>query len=287
MLVPIPLALALLAHSPSPRRLEPRDTCPPPAGADTVTVSVVATMAPKSPADSLPPGYDRQFITEVSRRLVLPAPLALVPYRKMGKPPELDLRGLVSAKPVRDRHPKSQPVADGALAFRVMLGIRLGDSTDAGVRLLATSLSPEADAAVLAAVQAMIADGLVTALQGRAVDTWLLLRTVDSVGPSDLVIFRVRTPRVALHQVGIRSAPAPRYPVGLRTKRQSGAVQAEFVVGADGRVVPGSLRFVSATHLDFALSVAEALAEYRFLPATVGGCKVPQLLEMPFLYDVR
>jgi TonB family protein len=298
MLRALPLFLALLA--PADRPLAPSrgagpgpsaiaaDTCPPPPGTDTITAAVVATIEPVHPADSLPPGYAGQFLAEVSRRLVLPDPLALVPYRVINARPTLDASSISNdARGTSRRTPG--PPARGARALRLLLAVRLADGADARVDLLTSSLSPAADAAVVAAVQRIIDDGLVTALRGRAIDTRLLLRTVnnDSAGPSDLVLFRFRAPQVPLLEPAVERAPAPNYPPALRTRHESGEVRAEFVVGTNGRVVPGSLRFIAATHPEFALAVLDALPKYEFRPAEVGGCAVPQVVEMPFVFTIR
>lgn len=287
MLLHLPLALALLAPSPAPAATQARDSCPPPTAPNTVSAAVVATLEPLDPADSLPPGYARQFLIEVARRLALPDPLPLVPYRRVGPraplPPGTARRirdgGAVPATPRAE--------SQGEQAFRLLLSIRLGDGDDAQVSLAAGSLTPAADSAALAAVQRLIADGLVTSVRGRTIDTRLLLHTVDSAKAGDVVLFRYRTPRVPFVEASVQWAPAPRYPVALRDRRQSGEARAEFVVWTDGRVDPGSISIRSATHRDFAVAVLTALPAYRFLPATVAGCPVPQLVEMPFVFSIR
>ncbi len=289
MLHYLPLAVALLASSPSPARPAARDSCPLPATADTISIAVVATLDPVDPADSLPPGYAGQFLAEVARQLVLPDPLPLVAYRRTGPRAPLPPGGarrigrgeLLAAESV------PRIAVRGAQAFRLMLLLRLADSSDAQVRVAAGSLTPAADSAAVDAVRRLIADGLVTSVRGRAVETRLLLHAVDSTRPGDVVLFRYRTPQLSFVEAGVQWAPPPGYPAEMRDRRRSGAVRAEFVVWPDGRVAPGSISITSATHRDFAASVLTSLPEYRFLPATINGCAVPQLVDMPFVFSIR
>jgi len=78
---------------------------------------------------------------------------------------------------------------------------------------------------------------------------------------------------------------APRYPDMLRQAGVEGDVRAQFVVDTLGRVEPGSLRLLEATHDQFAAAVRTALsARARFKPAEAGGHKVRQLVEQTFTF---
>lgn len=78
---------------------------------------------------------------------------------------------------------------------------------------------------------------------------------------------------------------APRYPDMLRQAGVEGDVRAQFVVDTLGRVEPGSLRVLEATHDQFAAAVRTALsARARFKPAEAGGHKVRQLVEQTFTF---
>jgi periplasmic protein TonB len=78
---------------------------------------------------------------------------------------------------------------------------------------------------------------------------------------------------------------APRYPDMLRQAGVEGDVRAQFVVDTLGRVEPGSLRVLEATHDQFAAAVRTALSSRaRFKPAEAGGHKVRQLVEQTFTF---
>ena len=88
-------------------------------------------------------------------------------------------------------------------------------------------------------------------------------------------------------QVTLRNgARAPRYPNALRTSGVEGEVVALLVVSENGRVEPASIRFVRSDHVLFEAAVREALEGMRFNAAEVGGKKVRQLVQMPFVFTL-
>jgi len=88
-------------------------------------------------------------------------------------------------------------------------------------------------------------------------------------------------------QVSLRNgARAPRYPNSLRASGIEGEVIALFVVSEAGRVEPASVRFVRSDHVLFEAAVREALDGMRFNAAEVGGGRVRQLVQMPFVFTL-
>ncbi|HEX9129121.1 MAG TPA: energy transducer TonB [Gemmatimonadaceae bacterium] len=88
-------------------------------------------------------------------------------------------------------------------------------------------------------------------------------------------------------QVGLipGSAP-PRYPEVLRSSGVEGRVIAQFVVDEMGRAEGGSLRFVRSDNQLFEDAVRVAFVRMRFIPAEIGGMKVRQLVQMPFVFTL-
>jgi protein TonB len=88
-------------------------------------------------------------------------------------------------------------------------------------------------------------------------------------------------------QVGVipGSAP-PRYPEVLRSSGVEGKVIAQFVVDEQGRAEEGSLRFLRSDNQLFEDAVRVALSRMRFIPAEIGGVKVRQLVQMPFVFTL-
>jgi len=79
---------------------------------------------------------------------------------------------------------------------------------------------------------------------------------------------------------------APRYPDALRSAGVEGEVVAQFVVDEAGRVEEGSVRFVRGGNVLFEDAVRSALGRMRFIAAEVGGRKVRQLVQMPFVFTL-
>jgi len=87
-----------------------------------------------------------------------------------------------------------------------------------------------------------------------------------------------------------RPAPgnhAPKYPAGAGLRGQSGHVQAQFAVGADGRVRPETLLIMRSTHPLFALAVRDAIRSMRFAPATRDGIPVRDTVVQRFEFRIR
>jgi len=88
-------------------------------------------------------------------------------------------------------------------------------------------------------------------------------------------------------QVAVIAGNAPpRYPEALRQAGVEGRVIAEFVVNELGRTEEASIRFVQSDNHLFEDAVRLALRRMRFIPAEVGGRKVRQLVEMPFVFTL-
>jgi protein TonB len=79
---------------------------------------------------------------------------------------------------------------------------------------------------------------------------------------------------------------APRYPEVLRSSGIEGQVTALFVVDEQGRAEEGSIRFARSDNHLFEDAVKVALRRMRFVPAEVGGRKVRQLVQMPFVFKL-
>jgi protein TonB len=79
----------------------------------------------------------------------------------------------------------------------------------------------------------------------------------------------------------------PRYPEALKSVGVEGVVQMHFIVGADGRVEPGSIQVLSTPHKLFADAVRTALLNTRYRPAEAGGHPVRQLVEQSFTFRIQ
>ncbi len=76
------------------------------------------------------------------------------------------------------------------------------------------------------------------------------------------------------------------YPPMLRSAEVEGVVLASFVVDTTGEVDVRSFKVLKSDHELFTNAVKNALAEIKFLPAEVGGKKVRQLVQQPFVFSI-
>ena len=79
----------------------------------------------------------------------------------------------------------------------------------------------------------------------------------------------------------------PRYPDILRSGGVEGQVLAQFVVDTTGRIEVASFRVLRSDHAMFEQAVRSALPNMRFLPAEIGGRKVKQLVQQPFVFALQ
>ena len=86
--------------------------------------------------------------------------------------------------------------------------------------------------------------------------------------------------------VEVLRKPELRYPESLRSVNVEGVVQMHFIVGADGRVEPGSIEVISSPHKLFSDAVRTALLNTRYRPAEAGGHPVRQLVEQSFSFKL-
>lgn len=84
----------------------------------------------------------------------------------------------------------------------------------------------------------------------------------------------------------VAGSGAPRYPDALRSSGVEGKVVAQFVVDESGRAEADSVRFLSSDNQRFEAAVRAALPRMRFTPAEIGGRKVRQLVQMPFVFTI-
>ncbi len=121
---------------------------------------------------------------------------------------------------------------------------------------------------------------------GKGVAGGVASGVVGGTGPvnTDQTYFDFQVEKPAGSMPG---SPGPRYPDILRQGSVEGEVLAQFVVDTTGRVDISSFRVLRSTHALFEQAVRSALPNMRFLPAEVGGRKVKQLVQQPFVFNLQ
>lgn len=79
---------------------------------------------------------------------------------------------------------------------------------------------------------------------------------------------------------------SPVYPASMKSAGVEGQVLASFTVDTTGLANVGSLKIIKSTDSSFTNAVAAALPNMRFNPALVGGQKVRQLVQQPFMFKI-
>lgn len=79
----------------------------------------------------------------------------------------------------------------------------------------------------------------------------------------------------------------PAYPDVLRSAGLEGQVLAQFVVDSTGRALLDSYTALHSDHPLFTAAVKTALSRLRYLPAEVGGRRVPQLVQQTFQFTLN
>lgn len=107
--------------------------------------------------------------------------------------------------------------------------------------------------------------------------------------PARLPIKLLRVPLIRLtSQAAVpNGGPHPVFPQRELDANQDGFVNFEFVIGADGRLVPGTLRIANSMTPGYARAVLKALEDFKFTPATAEGCGVAQREVWTFNFEVR
>lgn len=121
---------------------------------------------------------------------------------------------------------------------------------------------------------------------GRGVAGGVASGVVGGVAPvvQDQPYFDFQVEKPAASAPG---SPGPRYPDILRSNGVEGEVHAQFVVDTTGRVDISTFRVLRSTHALFEQAVRSSLPNMRFLPAEVGGRKVKQLVQQPFVFNLQ
>lgn len=242
----------------------------------------------------------------------VPVAIGLVATPGRGAPTQHLHQHIFAAQAIRDHFqpPASislplwsriQPPAGGAARSTDVLGSGLhteivfhltpeGRLSDSLIR--AATQSVELNEALRAAVlRADSARALPAAPPGRSWDGGrIVLRLASWETPREdgVGLVRLTLPMIlADTPVSVIDIPQPRYPVGGQRVGAGDVVDLLFVVGADGRAMPGSIQVVGGEFRQFAETAVSAVERGRFNPARVGGCAIPMQVAQRINYGIR
>jgi protein TonB len=85
----------------------------------------------------------------------------------------------------------------------------------------------------------------------------------------------------------VPGSPNPHYPEMLTSAGIEGQVLVEFVVDTTGRADMSTFKVLKSDHELFSQEVKMALPHMRYFPAEVGGRKVKELVQLPFVFALK
>lgn len=89
--------------------------------------------------------------------------------------------------------------------------------------------------------------------------------------------------------LALPGGPRPRYPEGLREAYIEGEVLVQFVVDTLGQADMRTFRLLGPRQVyrEFLQAVIDVLPKMRFSPAVYRGCKVKQMVQLPFAFRLN
>lgn len=254
------------------------------ARVDTMSVTARAYLVRRD-GDLLPPRARTLLLETILAHFAVPQPLQLPVF---------------AAGPVRMRMLRPEALGDSLTAREpIVYGVydftllRTGKVTSVVTTI--PTMAPGFDEAVTAAIRAAAVDST-PSLVPRALDIEALpLELRITTGPEDAryrvppaTVFTATFPRVQLVDAKpTGTIPLAQYPGVEEDEGRDGEVLLRVVVDQNGAPMIPTLEVIHATSPAFALSAARTLARYRFTPAHVGACTVPQVIELPFWFSLR
>ena len=123
-------------------------------------------------------------------------------------------------------------------------------------------------------------------VQGRGTPGGIFRRVVGSPAPvgADQPYFEFQVEKQ------VRAAPdspQPEYPQELKAEGIEGEVLAQFVVDTNGKARPETLKLLRSSRQEFSEALRQAVPRMVFIPAEIGGRKVPQVVQQPFVFTLR
>jgi TonB family protein len=212
----------------------------------------------------------------------------------LAPPSELPLRGWTGTWFIGSATTIAEPRPDSLYTSLVSATLEIVVDT-AGrldrVKVLRRSAAPALEAALLLAAQRADSLGAFGALPTAGKKARVIQLSMGTTIPGDTLgveIVRLRLPfRPLTRSVQVHHIPAPAYPAAGLAHRIEERVELQYVVGADGRVVPGSVRLVNEPYQEFVDAARDAIVRGEFEPARIGGCAAAQLVGQVIRFRTR
>jgi hypothetical protein len=182
------------------------------------------------------------------------------------------------------------PVLYGAYDFSL-----LANGAPSKVTVTIPTLAKQFDSSIVRAIMASAADSVLAEVVRALHKDSIPLELRVSTGAEDTrlrvpatTLFTAYFPQLHLVDTKPLSTNKPAlYPDEEVDDGEDGEVALRVVVDASGTPRISTLEVLHATTPAFAVAAGRALTEYRFVPAHVGSCPVPQVVELPFWFSLK
>ncbi|HJR65991.1 MAG TPA: energy transducer TonB [Gemmatimonadaceae bacterium] len=122
----------------------------------------------------------------------------------------------------------------------------------------------------------------------------ILFRLHDRQSELEVPFYQLRLPAFLEHETDqpalvLPGSPAPKYPEDLRWANIEGELLVQFVVDTLGRADMRAFRLLGPRQVyrEFLQAVLDVLPRMRFSPALYRGCKVKQMVQLPFAFKLN
>lgn len=201
---------------------------------------------------------------------------------------ERQLRKIYDPRPIKVLYVRMDPAVSYQDVFHAMDMARLGSVVDivaAPPELAIRTTLPDIDLTMRVTARddsvAARIDGNIGRCRRGDVYIGQPVSSTGAVTDGDRVYFEFQVERQVKR---LPDGIVLHYPDVMRESRTNGEVLAQFVVDTTGRALPETFKVLKTTHDLFAQAVKAALPDMRFVPATIGGKPVRQLVQQPFSF---
>lgn len=198
------------------------------------------------------------------------------------------LREIYDPRPIKVLHVRADPAASYQDVFHALDGARYAGVVDivaAPPELAIRATLPAIDLSMRVTQRndsaAARIDGNIGRCRRGDVYVGQPMSLTGAVTDADRVYFEFQVERPVKR---LPDGVVLHYPDVMRASRTNGEVLAQFVVDTNGRALPETFKVLKTTHDLFAQAVKVALPDMRFVPATIGGKPVRQVVQTPFQF---
>jgi TonB family protein len=256
------------AQEPARRDTSRCDSVVAAARVDSIAVALSIRAFPID-GSTMTPETEEIFTTAIAGEFIPPRPFRLTVFSS-GAPATQVLRVMSTKSGLRS------PTVTGVYRFQLR-----EDGTVSEFVVARLSLVPGFDSAVVVAIQKAAREKALPRFDGQLRQFEVRLSTDSLPGGRRMSV--AEFPRMpVVDAVAKPNNPTPEYPPEEKRDSVEGNVVLRFIVDRDGEPIVETTMVVRATTRGFMNAALVTLPKLRFMPATIKGCAVAQVVDYPF-----